>query len=265
MPDRSPDDAQMGATPALLGRLEPPLRDLLRELLLHKSLFVSDWFLTLAAHDDAEEARVFRRIGTETLHEGREASAELEAWSRVHVDPDRTERVADEVRQTLIQALIALKEASTEAFLHAAMNAPTERIRDNLTNLADIDRRHADELRVVLGTATVADKLAKARAMERDLACGAHQGRYLPGTLGQSVRRTLVRLRERDAEPTRIIVSAESLRHLRDEGLVEENTVLGLPVDVEMSWAGEGFAVLTGERVTLAEIITAQTLEDAKE
>lgn len=252
----------MGATPALLDQMAPPMRDLLRELLLHKSLFANPWFLTLAAHDDAGQMRVFERIAQETLAEGKEASQQLNLWASTHIDPDRTERVARDVRHALLESLIRLKGASTEAFLHAAMNAPTEEIRDNLRRLADMDRRHADEMRIVLGTTPLSAKLAH-ELHDGGATFGAHERRYLPGTLGQSVKKTLATLRAHGAEPTHLVLSPIALRHLRDEGLVSENTVLGLPAEVELGWGGETFSVMTHERVSLAEILTAQTTGEA--
>lgn len=72
--------------------------------------------------------------------------------------------------------------------------------------------------------------------------------------------RTVVdRLRANGNTPHRVILSALSLRHLRDEGALDpqQNTVLDLPVDVDLAWQGEAFSIATHERLSLAEIVSA--------
>lgn len=255
----------MGATEQLLARLSPHMRDLLRELLLHKSLFASESFVSLAMKHDAEEGRTFRRIFDETVAEGVATSKRLEEWDRTRSDEERVERVAADVRRNLIEALIVLKELSTEAFLAAAMAAPTKELRDELIRLADVDRAHADDLRAVIGVSTIAERLTKEEANPDAGPCGAHGGRYVEGSLGHSIERTIQKLRANHCEPARLILSPTSARHLRDEGRMDQNMAFGLPIDLDLGWMGETFAVLTRDRATMAEIVTALATDAARE
>lgn len=263
MPDAASHKELMGATREMLDRLSPDMRDLLRELLLHKSIFVAESFVTLATRGDADQDRQFQRVFDETVQEGIDAGRRLEEWNRLPHDPDALDALSRQVRTRLLEALIVLKELSTEAFLATAMAAPTSALRDDLVRLADIDRQHADDLRVIVGAPTVGEKLRAEDARDAGGTFGAHAGRIAGGTLGRSVQQTLQQLRASGVDPARLLLSAASLRHLRDEGHVVDNQAFGLPIDVDLGWGGETFAVVTRERVSLAEILTAQATSDA--
>ena len=248
----------MGGTHEMLARLSPDMRDLLRELLLHKSIFVGESFVTLATRGDEEEDRRFRRVFDETVAEGTDACRHLEEWDNLPHDRGKVEAAAKDVRKNLLDALIVLKELSTEAFLTSAMAAPTKDLRDRILRLADIDRQHADDLRAIVGASTVSQKLRAQEARHESDAYGAHAGRSTDGTLGRSIQRTLQRLAAARVKPARLMLSSTSLRHLRDEGHVHDNVAFDLPIDVDLGWGGEAFAIVTRERVSLAEILTSQ-------
>lgn len=248
----------MGPTQDTLERLGPEMQDLLRELLLHKSIFVGESFVTLATRGDAEEGRQFRRVFDETVQEGIDACRRLEEWDRLPHDREKVEAVAKDVRRNLLDALIVLKELSTEAFLSAAMAAPSAALRTEIIRLADIDRAHADDLRAIVGASRVIEKLPALESPEAWTSYGAHAGRHAEGTLGRSIRETLDALAGAQVKPARLVLSSVALRHLRDEGHLRENLAFGLPVDVDLGWGGETYAITTRERVSLAEILTAQ-------
>lgn len=248
----------MGATQDTLERLSPDMRDLLRELLLHKSIFVGESFVALATREDEDEDRRFRRVFDETVQQGKDACQCLGEWDALPHEPEKVETVARDVRRSLLDALIVLKELSTEAFLTVAMSAPTRELRDAIVRLADVDRQHADDLRAIVGRATVRQKLRAQEARDGGDAYGAHAGRSGDGTLGRSVQATLQKLAASRVEPARLVLSPTALRHLRDEGRVHDNVAFDLPIDVDLGWGGEAFAIVTRERVSLAEILTAQ-------
>lgn len=258
MQDAASRSDLMGATGDVLQRLSPDMRDLLRELLLHKSIFVGESFVALATKENDEEDRKFRRVFDETVEQGLDASLRLEEWDNLPHDREKVEAVAKDVRKNLLDALIVLKELSTEAFLAAAMAAPTRALREDIVRLADIDRQHADDLRAIVGTSTVSEKLRAEEARDEGDSYGAHAGRYTEGTLGRSIEKTLQKLAVANVRPVRLVISSTGLRHLRDEGLVHDNHAFGIAIDVELGWGGEAFAVMTRERVSLAEIYTSQ-------
>lgn len=258
MPDAASRSDLMGATQEVLARLSPDMRDLLRELLLHKSIFVGESFVTLATRENEEEDRKFRRVFDETVQEGTDACRRLEEWDKLPHDRDKVRTVANDVRKNLLDALIVLKELSTEAFLAAAMAAPSKKLRDEIIGLADIDRQHADDLRAIVGASTVSEKLRAQEARDEGDAYGAHAGRYTEGTLGRSIQKTLQKLAASGIMPARVVLSSTSLRHLRDEGHVHDNVAFDLPIDVDLGWGGEAFSIVTRERVSLAEILTSQ-------
>jgi hypothetical protein len=258
-----PERHLMGATEEVVADLGPVLGDVLRNLLLLKSLFVGTWFLNLGTRGDGTEAETFANIGQQTVDEGFAATSNLEQWAALHVAPEQLERLAHDVRFTLIEAIILMKEASTEAFLQAAMAAPSEALRQDLVTLADMDRRHADELRLVIGGRPLSDRRTREREAETRQAYGAHDGRFQPGTLSRSVQAAIDRVRREGNEPMRLALSPSALRHLRDEGAIDQYIAFDLPVDVELGEGGEVFAVATRERNSLAEVVSADGAEAA--
>jgi hypothetical protein len=245
--------------------LAHPLRDAAADLLLYKSLFRGAWFEHLASHQaDARVAETLRRMSRETEEETRQAIQSLQAWSPL---PSSVEEILPKLRADLIEDLLTLKESTTEAFLLVGMRAPTSELRRTFVALADIDRRHADALRALLGTHRVEHRLGASSRPQRGAAVGAHNQRAPHASLAQSVQRAIDDLRADGQEPARITLSAVALRHARDEGMLgpDDGTALGLQVDVDFGWRGECFAVRTRDHATLSEIITASRTAKARD
>lgn len=240
-----------------LAGLQTPLRDMLVELLLYKSVFMGAWFEALARrHEDPLMRDALLRIREETIGQAVGTIQEIHAWDGVPGGARTVDDVRYAVRTRLLEDLLVVKEGGTEVALSVAMAAPTEAIRQAFVHLADRDRRHADELRHLLGVQAVGSRMPAAA----DLAShGAHEGRYTHGPLYRSVQATLNQLIAAGHVPSRLVLSPGALRHLRDEGSVDSDkgSAFGLPVEVDFGWGGEAFAVLTRERASLAELITA--------
>lgn len=249
-----------GALADLLDGVQDPLRGLLRELLMYKVLFAGKGFEELgAASVLGSHSETFRRLARETRDEMREAAERLREWSDLPQTSDRLDQMAEQVRRRLFEDLVALKEGSNEVFLAVAMAAPNERLRQELVKLADLDRRHADELREVNGALRLAAALHRMRQGGEGKALGAHSGRNEDESLGRSIETALETFRSNGAMPARLVVSPTALRHLRDERRLDEKrgTFENLAVEIDFAWEGECFAIGTDERIGMSEIITA--------
>lgn len=254
----SPSQTLIRDSEAALASLSPPLRDLLVELLLYKGVFMGGYFETLGKEYESEDARnAFTAIIEETRQEATRTIEVLQEWDRYGTGRD-VDPPTRATRARLFQDLLALKEGNNDVVLSAAMAAPTEELRQALIALADKDREHADILRRLLGVRGLKERMGKHAAASTSEALGAHDSRYAEGPLRRTVEATLHRLNEHGHTPTRLVVSANALRALRDEGVVDSDAgkAFGLSVDVDLGWEGECFSVITNERVSLSAIIT---------
>jgi hypothetical protein len=248
-------------TATLFGRLDdaalsPPMRNLLNALLLYKSMFAGPWFTALSVAEDPGTQAVYELIRVETASQARRTAETLRRWGALPPH-EGAEDATREVLKRLLEDMLALKKSSTEVFLGAGLSAPTEEMRREFLDLADMDRRHADLLRRMLHVhpphETDLDAPWAAPVFD-----GVQTGPFGPGRLSGKLWDTLEAARGQGHEPSRIVLSGMALRHLRDEGTVapRQGEIFGLPVDIDFSWRGECFAVTSRERLSLAEIVT---------
>lgn len=251
-----PDPSQV------VSSLTGDLGSVARDLLLYKALFASPLFDALTAQtSDPVEADALAQISKETHAQMLAAIDALHLWNGCPIDV--TETAAD-LRARLLVDILHIKESTTEAFLLAGMRAPTNELRRVFVALAETDRKHAEALRALLGTYAVeAVDLRAGKYLGDGTATGAFQGRAGEASFSRRIHRALEDMRADGQEPTALIMSPVALRHARDEGLLGPNdgTAFGVPVDVDMGWRGECFAIATRERVTLAELILARATE----
>ncbi|MEA3202319.1 MAG: hypothetical protein QOE90_3747 [Thermoplasmata archaeon] len=259
-PGPRPED-WLGLGDEAIGSLSPPMQDMLRALLLYKSVFVAPWFQALGAEETPETRAIYESIARETRAEAMEAASLIRRWDE-SASTGAARDVTEHVLRRLLEDLLELKKSSTEVFLAAGIRSPNEELRRAFLQLASIDQRHANELRAALGVKRPEDHLPESHAAGHS-ATGAHVGPFKPGTLSGAIRRSVEESQAAGHEPSRIVASALALRHLRDEGSVEpaQGTAFGLPVDVDFSWGGECFAVTSRSRLSLAEI-AIQMAED---
>jgi hypothetical protein len=235
--------------------LSPPMRKLIKALLLYKTMFAGPWFEALSMEEDPETRALYRRIMTETTQQAQRAADLLHRWDATD-GHEQMEGVTNQVLKRLLDDMLSLKKSSTEVFLGAGIGAPTEELRREFLDLADIDRRHAESLRAALGVHLPND--LSAGSTPRKGYAGVRAGPFPPGTLSGTLRSTLEEARVSGHEPTRIVLSSMALRHLRDEGSVapHQGDVFGLPADIDFSWEDEAFTIISRGRVSLAEIVT---------
>jgi hypothetical protein len=235
--------------------LSPSMRRLVNALMLYKSMFAGPWFAGLTDEEDPETKETYKRIMDETTEQARRAFDLLQRWDGAS-EKGRAEDVKDQVLKRLLEDMLSLKRSSTEVFLGAGIGSPTEEMRREFLDLADIDRKHAEVLRVALGARLPKDASSLAAPIKGY--AGVHAGPFAHGTLSETLRSTLDEARAAGHEPTRIVISSMALRHLRDEGSVvaRQGDVFGLPVDVELSWEKDSFSITSRARVSLAEIVT---------
>lgn len=233
--------------------LSPPMADLVHSLLLYKSMFVGPWFTALGQEESGRTREVYASISRETASQAKSTVELIRKWS-ASAEGGKAEEVKEEVLTWLLQDMLELKKSSTEVFLAAGIRSPTEQLRREFLQLARTDRRHADELRELLGIRIPTE----GKETETGTSLGPRIGPFPPGTLSGTIRKALDESKAQGYEASRIVISSIGLRHLRDEGAVEsrQGNVFGVPVDVDFSWAGEAFAITSKSRLSLAEIVT---------
>lgn len=252
-----------------MGAFDTRTRHLLVPMLMYKSVFMGEWFAALVRNErDAAVQAALEHVSRDTLRETLEVLDVMRAWESARVPPEAEDDLIQHLNRRLLQDLMSVKEGNNEVLVMTAMRAPTQALRARLLDLAERDREHADELRVLLGVDALTTSLSGVdgragggRDGGRDDAqrpsLGAAAGRAEGETLGTSIAATVHRLRDAGETPSRLLLSHVALRHLRDEGAISaEGTAFGLPVDVDLGWRGECFAVLTDDRTRLSEILS---------
>jgi hypothetical protein len=231
------------------------MRKLLKSLLLYKSMFAGSWFAALSSEEEAETKDLYGRIMRETTDQAKRASNLVHRWDEM-AESEQLEAVTSQVLKRLLDDMLTLKKSSTEVFLRAGLSSPSDEMRREFLDLADIDRRHADALRGALGVHLPTDR--SSLPPPRSGYSGVHAGPFPAGTLSDALRAALEEARTSGHEPVRIVLSSMALRHLRDEGSVapRQGDVFGLPVDIDFSWEQEAFSIASRARVSLAEIVT---------
>lgn len=235
--------------------LSESAQEFLLHMLLYKSVFIGATFRTLVGRETEPDLRArLLRISDESVAEATAVASLVRTWDRHPGVWDRIGEARGETRAQLLHDLIRLKEGMTETGLSAAMRAPTTALRDQFLELVDVDRHHADQLREYLGKTTTA---AFRAAHEHGL--GAHDARDRRTSLSGAVRERLAQLEARGTAGRRLIVSADGLRHLRDERVItEDGRCFGLPIDIDLGWQGDVYAIQTEERLAYAELVVAQ-------
>ena len=244
------------AMASLLQGLKRPTQDLLLQLLMYKGIFMGRGFRDLAERETPEVRDVLLRIHTESAAEAVALALAMREWDAHPAGVEGLMDTADDARRRFLEDTLELKEGVVDVGLAAAMRAPNESLRRRFLALADIDRAHADAIRVVLGTRPAAQ-----RDLEKDAQHGPTLGIGTRGeapSIGRAVEQAIQEVQRRGAEVSMVVLSAEAVRHARDEGAIDARTgrFQGVPIEVEMGWRGECFAIGTNERIGLAEFIT---------
>lgn len=239
----------------------PPMKNLMNALLLYKSMFVGPWFTALAREEEPKTSAAYERISKDTAEQARRAAELIRQWGD-HPQRGAAEEVTKQVLTRLLEDMLELKKNSTEVFLAAGIRSPTEELRRQFLDLARMDRQHADILRELLGI-----RIPKGgkRARDKPSDIGPQVGPFAAGTLSGRLHKAFEDVREHGHDPSRLVVSSECLRHLRDEGVVKphQGDIFGVPVDIDFSWEGDAFAITSKERLSLAEIVTHASPGDA--
>lgn len=240
-----------------LESVSPPMRNLLNALLLYKSMFVGPWFAALSAQVDPETNAAYMTIASETLDQAHAAADLIKRWD-ASPRAETSQAVADKVMIKLLDDMLQLKRSSTEVFLGAGLTSPTDEMRKAFLDLADVDRRHAEVLRKLLGGPASPRQMASDPPRPTGSSDAIHTGPFSPGGTAGTIQRALDRLRADGHEPVRLVLSNIALRHLRDEGGIKPNQgeAFGVPVDIDAAWDGEAFAITSRSRVSLAELAT---------
>lgn len=248
-------DPHVEISGAIFDGLSETAQEFLLHMLLYKSVFIGATFRTLVQRETDPDLRTrLLRISDESVAEATGVASLVHTWDTRPGVWDHLSATKRMTRAQLLHDLIRLKEGMTETGLAAAMHAPTATLRDRFLKLVDIDRHHADQLREFLGKTTTA---AFRAAHEHGL--GAHDARDRRTSLSGAVKERIEQLAAKGTAGRRLIVSADGLRHLRDElAISEDGRCFGLPIDIDLGWQGDVYAIQTEERLTYAELVVAQ-------
>lgn len=257
LPPRMRTDAGGDVEDRLLDGLREPAKDILLEIILYKSLFTGRGFRSLAAREDDKEREALVQLSDETRAEAAAAALLVRLWDQHPISYDEIEGVAHVSRRRRLRDMVVLKEGMIETGLAIAMRAPTAQLRDQFLKLVDIDRKHADRIRGLLERPTTEEHLREPPHPGAPL--GAHAGRAPSTSLSGTIHQRLEEIRRLGGDPIRIVASAETARHLRDEGVISpDGRVFGVWLELDMSWRGETFALETTDRLPYAELIVAK-------
>lgn len=189
----------------------------------------------------AEGSRITRRAGTE--------------WERLtgHTSLDDTFR--QHAERYLLETLLDAAEAQIRLKAFMSAHAPTREVRELVDAALAIHRELTDGLRRALGA--LGPEAPGWNGAGGAPPVGIEGGdANVRGQVEDAVR-SLSRTGRR---PRHIVVSPNALRHLRDQGVLQDGltSILEVPVVVDMSWPGSAFAVLTYDVVTLEEIVRSR-------
>lgn len=188
----------------------------------------------------AEGSRLTRRAGVE--------------WERIRgggaLMEDEFKRRAE---RFLLEALLESAEIQIQLKAFLASHAPTRDVRDLIDEAIAIHRELAQLLRDALA------RLGEPR--HQGVPPTAHQS-YVGheserGDLRGQVEQAIRAMIGSGQKPKTLLLSANALRHLRDQGLFQDGrpTVLDVPVRVDFSWPGRTFALVSIDNAALDEIM----------
>jgi len=189
----------------------------------------------------AEGSRITRRAGVE--------------WERATGGSALTDDFQRQAERFLLQALLDGAEAQIRLKTFMARHAPTQPVRALIDEAVAIHRELADALRDALAALEAtpgpyAEKHAPPYVGERGEA----------GDLRGQVEAAIRDMSARGKRPRVLVVSANAMRHLRDQGvLMDSPTLLDVAVQVDFSWSGSTFALLSYESAPLDEILSQKS------
>lgn len=187
----------------------------------------------------------------ESLRLSRKGSFE---WMRSGLTtPDAVLRPRAE--RTLLEAFLALCELETRLITLLARAAPTAGAREPFDEMARIHRTIAAVLRDVLRDGAVGESPASPARTFRGV-----QELEEGGDLLSQVESALRDARAGRKPMRSVVLSADGLRRLRDQGCFGdgETTLGGVPVEVDFAWDVPAFALRSFDVVPIEEVLAAQ-------
>ena len=186
----------------------------------------------------AEGARLTRRAGVE--------------WERVSGGPLLEAEFRERAERFLLEALLESAELQIQLKTFLADHAPTREVRDHVDAALVIHRELVHALRAAIGA--LGDQPEGVRP-ERDQAYLGGEAEH--GDLRGQVEQAIRAMVGSGQKPRALVLSANAVRHLRDQGLFQDGApaVLDVPVRVDLSWPGSCFALLSFDNVALDEIL----------
>jgi hypothetical protein len=175
-----------------------------------------------------------------------------EAWTARHTGIAKEAEFVAWAEHTILDGFLSLTEQQLRVISHVARLAPTAEIRTHFDKMAATHREIATTLRSALKTtsypSTLPDPIPVGRrSVQEEDPVGDFRSQ-----LESAVRNS----QSTGRGVRRIILSHVGLRHLRDQGLFQNNDSQfdGLPVVIDLGWEAPAFVLETYDQVPLEEI-----------
>lgn len=242
-----------------LGLGQPPspsLPQIMDALILYDAPMLDQRFQeAIAMHPDGHARRLLEALPPRVAEGSRLTRRAGVEWDRVTRGGLIDDAFRTRAERFLLETFLYAGEEQIRLKSLMARHAPTREVRALIDDAILIHRELTDTLR----KAIVALDDAPAQA-PRDRDAGFVGPADPEGDLRQEVEDAIRAMVAKGGKPRVLVLSSNALRHLRDQGLFadEETTVLDVPVQVDMTWPGLRFALLSFDAVALEEIVRGQ-------
>lgn len=189
----------------------------------------------------SEGSRITRRAGVE--------------WERLTGSSALDDEFKRRAERFLLEALLDSAEAQIRLKAFMSRHAPNKETRDLIDSAIDIHRELTQALRHALDR--IGDVPDEPTRREGVPYVGPDDA---SGDLRGQVEDAIRHMSAKGQKPRMLVASSNAVRHLRDQGLFrdQQTTVLGVPVQVEFSWPGVRFALLSYDSASLDEITRSE-------
>ena len=154
--------------------------------------------------------------------------------------------------RALLESFLSMTESQLRLIAYMVRSAPTQEVRKDFDEMAQIHREIAHTLRETLSQLVERSTSRRpagrgSRGVQEEDASGDLRGQIEEAIRDATQAGHAVRL---------VMLSPTGLRHLRDQGCFKDGqaTLGGAPVTVDLSWTTPAFALLSFDAIPLEEI-----------
>lgn len=219
----------------------------------------------IAMHPDAKARAALEMLPSRVAQGSRITRRAGVAWERAvggTVIEDDFRRRAE---RFLLEGLLESAETQIRLKTFMAWNAPTAEVRKLLDDAIAIHRELTHVLREAIGK--LPDEEAPPHHEDESALVARPASRKPPvevgaedptGDLRTQIEAAFEHMQARRKKPRLLVLSANALRHLRDQGVFQDQnpSFHGVPVQIDFSWSGSTYALMSYDSEALDEILT---------